>query len=228
MPDPNYNGGVGVHVQQVHDTGNWRHVQYVFPVGTDTFVHGDATQGISTVHMMFEGFDADCAASALDDITITRFGGSDDAAARINSHANANIDVLFSANFDEPVPPGTAPRGWVGINGPPNAPQTAVLGVDTDRTSGHGGVLQIAGCISGGDAFSEATMMCTPAFQCAVSYYTKGRAWQGFADGFAGNHVWSATPDSGYNNGVGVHVQTVHDSEHWHLVVRTHSIPTTT
>ena len=34
----------------------------------------------------------------------------------------------------------------------------------------------------------------------------------------AGNHVWSATPDSGYNNGEGIHAQTVHDNENWHLV----------
>ena len=74
------------------------------------------------------------------------------------------------------------------------------------------------GCDSGGDAFSEATMMCTPQFQCAVSFYTKGRAWQGFADGFPGNHVWSATPDSGYMGGQGVMAQTVHDNDHWHLV----------
>ena len=60
--------------------------------------------------------------------------------------------------------------------------------------------------------------MCTPQFPCSVSYYTKGRLWQGFADGYSGNHVWSATPDSGYNGGVGVHAQTVHDNENWHLV----------
>ena len=87
--------------------------------------------------MMFEGFDSDCSASAIDDITITRFGGtysdnacfiqipqftpdsgplmtcllagagSDDAAAHINSHANANIDILFSATFEDRVPAGT-------------------------------------------------------------------------------------------------------------------------
>jgi hypothetical protein len=82
----------------------------------------------------------------------------------------------------------------------------------------HGGVLQMMGCDSGGDAFSEATMMCTPQFQCSVSFYTKGRAWQGFADGFAGNHVWSATPEPGYMGGEGVHAQTVHDNDNWHLV----------
>ena len=58
----------------------------------------------------------------------------------------------------------------------------------------------------------------TPQFQCSVSYYTKGRAWQGFSSGYPDNHVWSAAPDSGYQNGVGVHVNTVHDNDNWHLV----------
>ena len=56
----------------------------------------------------------------------------------------------------------------------------------------------------------------TPQFQCSVSYYTKGRAWQGFSSGYPDNHVWSAAPDSGYQNGVGVHVNTVHDNDNWH------------
>ena len=214
-PTPDYNGGVGVHVQTVHDTGNWHHVAYVFPVDTETFVHGDNTAGIGDVHVMFEGFDADCQATYVDDIIITRFSGSDAAAAGINSRANANIDILFSTNFEDGnVPDGVAPRGWAGQGGPPNAPQTAVLATDPDQ----GRVLSIQGCGSGGDAFSIDTFMCTPQFPCSVSFRTKGNAWQGFADGFAGNHVWSATSDSGYNNGGGVHAQTVIDPDHWHLV----------
>ena len=177
-------------------------------------IHGDSSQAISQVHLMIEGFDSHCDQSSIDDITVTRFSGSEAAAAGINSRSNANVDILFTATFEDAVPAGTPPRGWSGIGGPPNAPQTAVLGHDPE----HGGVLQIAGCISGGDAFSSATMMCTPQFQCSVSYYTKGRAWQGFSGGFAGSHVWSATPDSGYNNGIGVHAQTVHDNDNWHLV----------
>jgi hypothetical protein len=215
-PDPHYNGGVGVHVQTVHDTGNWHHVDYVFPVDTENFIHGDSTVGIGDVHFMIEGFDADCEATYLDDIVITRFSGSDEAAAGINRRANVNIDILFSTNFEDhhALPDGAPPRGWAGQGGPPNAPQTAVLATDPDQ----GRVLAIQGCGSGGDAFTIDTVMCTPQFQCSVSFRTKGNAWQGFADGYAGNHVWSATSDSGYNNGEGVHTQTVIDPDHWHLV----------
>lgn len=164
-----------------------------------------------------------------DDVVITRFSGSDDAARHINSRANANIDVLFSTNFEDgTVPDGTAPRGWAGQGGPPSAPQTAVLATDPIQ----GRVLAIQGCGSGGDAFSIDTVMCTPQFPCSVSFKTKGNAWQGFADGYAGNHVWSATSDSGYNGGEGVHTQTVIDTTAWHLVeyifVSKHAIPTTT
>ena len=129
VPDQKYNGGVGVHVQTVHDTANWRHVQYVFPVEQENMVHGDSTQAISQVHLMFEGFDADCDSSSLDDITVTRFTGSDDAAARLNARANNNVDVLFTATFEDGVPAGTPPRGWAGRGGPPGAPASAVLPV---------------------------------------------------------------------------------------------------
>ena len=214
VPDPNYNGGVGVHVQQVHDTGNWRHMQYVFPdSSTETMVHGDSSASIGQVHFMLEGFDHDCAATYIDDIVVTRFSGSDAAAAGINAHSNANIDVLYADNFESGAPDGTPPRGWAGQGGPPAAPQTAVLGTDPDQ----GRVLSVQGCGSAGDAFTIDTVMCTPQFQCSVSFKTKGNAWQGFSDGFAGNHVWSATSDSGYNDGNGVHAQTV-ISDDWHLV----------
>ena len=141
----------------MHDTANWRHVQYVFPVEQENMVHGDSTQPISQVHLMFEGFDADCDSSSLDDISVTRFTGSDDAAARLNARANNNVDVLFTATFEDGVPAGTPPRGWAGRGGPPGAPASAVLGQDAE----HGGVLQMSSCTSGGDAFSIDTMMCT-------------------------------------------------------------------
>ena len=49
--------------------------------------------GIGDVHFMIEGFDADCEATYVDDIVITRFSGSDEAAAGINRRANVNIDI---------------------------------------------------------------------------------------------------------------------------------------
>ena len=42
----------------------------------------------------------------------------------------------------------------------------------------------------------------------------KGRAWQGFSDGFPGNHMWTATPTAWD----GQHVQTATDVRGWHHI----------
>ena len=123
-------------------------MDYVFPVDTGNFVHGDASATIGNVHMMFEGFDEDCTQTFIDDISVTRFSGSEESAAGINRAANANVDILFEEHFpnysgDEPV--GVAPNHWAGQGGPPNAPSTAVIADDPQ----HGHVLAMQSCASG-------------------------------------------------------------------------------
>ena len=49
-------------------------------------------------------------------------------------------------------------------------------------------------CASGGDAYSDATVQCSIDTPCLVSYWSVGAPWQGFAEQFAGPHIWSATP----------------------------------
>ena len=88
------------------------------------------------------------------------------------------------------------------------------VAVGTNTFGGHGNVLRLNACSSGGDAFSVATVDCSLAAPCLVEYDTKGRAWQGFSDGFPGNHLWSATPVA-YD---GQHVETATDARAWHHV----------
>jgi hypothetical protein len=176
------------------------------------FVHGKSVP-IKMVHFMAEAYDGSCTKTYIDDVVITRFGGSAGAAAQINARANANLDILFSENFEDGTV-GAPPRDWAGKTGPPHAPMTAKVAHDPK----HGKVLKMNGCQSGGDAFAIKTAMCTPQFKCHVSFFTKGRAYQGFADGYPGNHVWSAVPDPGYMDGAGVHAVTIHDNVNWHLV----------
>lgn len=65
------------------------------------------------------------------------------------------------------------------------------VAVGTNALGGHNNVLRLNGCSSGGDAFTVATMDCTPENPCLVEYDTKGRAWQGFSDGFPGASLHS-------------------------------------
>ena len=120
------------------------------------------------VHFMAEAADGECAKTYLDDIIISRFGGTAGAAARINARANANLDILYQETFNDGTV-GLPPRDWAGKTGPPHPPMTAVVGQDPQR----GKVLVMKGCQSGGDAFSIQTTMCTPQFKCHVSFFTK-------------------------------------------------------
>ena len=59
----------------------------------------------------------------------------------------------------------------------------------------RGNVLKMDDCMAEGDAFSFESFTCSTSFPCKVSFWFLGLAWQGFADGFPGRHVWSAAGD---------------------------------
>lgn len=222
-------------VQTQIDTGNWRHVEYVWPVdaASEAESNFDAAS-TSGIHMMFEIFnngegwtdlgqtngviggasngDGDCIPTYVDDIVVTRFTGSSEAAAGINSHANAGLDMLYHESFETGIV-GQPPHNWEGRAGPGSSPETAVIAEDPT----HGKVLQMQSCVSGGDAFASQMVMCTRAFPCSVSFMMKGGLYQGFADGYPGAHTWSATPGTGYMAGQGVAAQTLNQPD-WHLV----------
>ena len=175
----------------------------VFPTGTESFVHGDYTSPIGSVHMMMEGFDFDCDQTMFDDIVIKRYTGSPEQAAAINSAVQPS-DVLFAEDFE------SGSGGWHGKDAN-ERPETAIVMEDPDGN--HGFVMAMTDCVGGGDAFGRATFECSQENKCLVSYYIKGRAWQGFSESYPGNHIWTAAPD---NNYPGVHLQTVHDTGNWH------------
>ena len=62
----------GSHVQTVHDTGNWKHVDYVFPAEDkatgEAATLGDGSPIPAAMHLMFETFDGSCDATFIDDI----------------------------------------------------------------------------------------------------------------------------------------------------------------
>lgn len=60
----------------------------------------------------------------------------------------------------------------------------------------RGKVLKMDGCSREGDAFTLHSFTCSQAFPCKVSMWVLGSPWQGFSDGFPGNHIWTAAGDS--------------------------------
>ena len=185
----------GAHMQVNHHNTEWQTVEYVFPVGHTTFVEGDYTAAIGQVHIMLEGFDFDCDLTMFDDFSVKRYTGSAEQAAAINA-AIQPADVLFAEDFEG------GSGAWHGKGSNPH-PETAIVTEDRDRESM---VLNMQDCTGGGDAFTTSSFECSPSNKCLVSYWVKGRLWQGFSSGFADDHVWSAVPDQTYNGGVGVHV----------------------
>ena len=131
----------------------------------------------------------------FDDFSVKRYTGSAEQAAAINA-AIQPADVLFAQDFEG------GSGAWHGKGSNPH-PETAIVTEDRDRESM---VLNMQDCTGGGDAFTTSSFECSPSNKCLVSYWVKGRLWQGFSSGFADDHVWSAVPDQTYNGGVGVHV----------------------
>jgi hypothetical protein len=96
-------------------------------------------------------------------------------------------DVLYAMDFEGM---GDVQEAFYG-QGVGTPPASAVLAADAERgTSAKTGT-----CIGGGDAYSIETFMCTFDEPCLVTYWQKGNAWQGFAEGFPGPHTWTAVPD---------------------------------
>ena len=56
-------------------------------------------------------------------------------------------------------------------------------------------VLRVDGCGTEGGAFSLHSFTCSVAFPCKVSMWVLGSPWQGFSEGFPGNHIWTAAGD---------------------------------
>jgi hypothetical protein len=96
-------------------------------------------------------------------------------------------DVLYSMDFEGM---GDVQEAFYG-QGVGTAPASAVLAADAER----GTSAKTGRCIGGGDAYSIDTFMCTFEEPCLVTYWQKGNAWQGFAEGFPGPHTWTAVPD---------------------------------
>jgi len=94
-------------------------------------------------------------------------------------------EVLFSEDFQD----SDAIGRWKGKGGAAT-PWSATI-----KSNGLGGqALMMNQCASGGDAYSDATVQCSIDTPCLVSYWSVGAPWQGFAEQFAGPHIWSATP----------------------------------
>ena len=129
---------------------------------------------------------------------IKRYTGSAEQAAAVNA-AIKPADVLFAENFDGGI------VGWHG-KGENIRPESAMVTEDLDGN--HGMVMKIPKCNGGGDAYSVGSFDCTYKNQCRISFYMKGRAWQGFSTGYPDLHMWSATAME-YG---GAHVRTVHDT----------------
>ena len=116
--------------------------------------------------------------------------------------------VLYSEDFEA----ADALDGWRGKNEAP-VPYSGTL-----EDGGHGGgkALKMNQCASGGDSYSADTFLCSVDSPCLVSFWTKGRPWQGFAEEFAGPHIWTATPQDYH----GMHVRTPYDApddQDWRL-----------
>ena len=105
---------------------------------------------------------------------------------------------------------GDEDGGWHGKDAN-ERPETAIVMEDPDGN--HGFVMAKTDCVGGGAAFGRATFECSQENKCLVSYYIKGRAWQGFSESYPGNHIWPAAPDNTYP---GVPLQTVHATGNWH------------
>ena len=104
--------------------------------------------------------------------------------------------VLFSEDFE-----GAGALGrWRGKQGA----DTPFSGTVEDGGRGGGKGLRMNQCTGGGDSYSAGTFICSVASPCLVSFWTKGRPWQGFSEQFAGPHIWTATPQDYH----GMHIKT--------------------
>ena len=111
----------------------------------------------------------------------------------------ADGEVLFSDDFDKGL---TRWRGKGGAAVPANSRVVddplcgaVAAGEEAAEAGCRGKVLKMDDCVGEGDAFTLETFTCSTMFPCKVSFWFLGLAWQGFADGFPGRHVWSAAGD---------------------------------
>ncbi len=104
--------------------------------------------------------------------------------------------VLFSEDFEG----ADAIGRWRGKEGA-DTPFSGTV-EDGGREGSKG--LRMNQCTGGGDSYSAGTFICSVASPCLVSFWTKGRPWQGFSEQFAGPHIWTATPQDYH----GMHVKT--------------------
>jgi hypothetical protein len=138
---------------------------------------------------------------ATSDITAT---ATTTTAARTNVRGEGGeARWLFYDDF-ESTPLGMAAVGWINREG------FASMSVELDDAAApsapmpptqnrvHSRVLQAHQCVSSGNIFSVATVACTTAAPCSVSFYAKAagetQLWQGFSTDFPGAHTWTVAP----------------------------------
>lgn len=119
-------------------------------------------------------------------------------------------NVVFSEDFED----ADAIGRWRGKS---NAATPWSATIEDGGANGSSKGLKMNACASGGDAYSDGTFMCTPTAPCLISYWTKGRIWQGFSEQFPGPHIWTATAQD-YD---GMMIMTPHTSpedQDWTLI----------
>lgn len=96
--------------------------------------------------------------------------------------------VLFEEHFTNGF------VGWRGKDGVPVHAKNATLMTGLACPNGVGTCMKFGGCTWQGGVFSITPVLCTLEQPCTVSFWHRGTVWQGFADGFAGRHLWTAVP----------------------------------
>ena len=119
-------------------------------------------------------------------------------------------EVLFSEDFES----ADALSRWRG-KAEAATPWSATI--EDGGANGSAKGLRMNACASGGDAYSVGTFTCSAAAPCLVSYWTKGRIWQGFAEQFAGPHIWTATAQN-YEGQMIATPSTSPDDQDWSLI----------
>eukprot|EP01043_Picozoa_sp_COSAG02_P069848 COSAG02_NODE_12136_length_1591_cov_1.669571_2_plen_432_part_01 len=109
-----------------------------------------------------------------------------DVFCRLTIPCGGGDNVVFSEDFED----ADAISRWRGKDGEAT-PWSATI--EDGGANGSDKALKMNACASGGDAYSDATFTCSPEAPCLISFWTKGRIWQGFAEQFPGPHIWTAT-----------------------------------
>ena len=150
----------------------------------------DGTVFVSVEHPRNAQVQSDASESISDSVTVGDIYAS-----------VADGEVLFQDDFENGLSrwrgkhESAVPSNSRVVDDPLCVGGTGRGGKDWEGTGCRGKVLKMEDCVGEGDAFSLETFTCSVTFPCKVSFWFLGLAWQGFADGFPGRHVWSAAGD---------------------------------